>query len=134
MARQGFWRSHLPPEMPIGKPEIVAEPPAQPHTMLCASPPKPEHHYQCTAGHAYEAGYGVAQCLKLLASQYVYYNSGSDKGSSESFHGCKNKLSVELLLSEEVLWPSASLSQSATRLRLGEPPIVSPPQSYYPQG
>jgi hypothetical protein len=48
--------------------ELSTEPPARPLDVLCPDLPKSEHHYQHAAGHAYEAGYGVAHCLKLLVS------------------------------------------------------------------
>ena len=106
----------------MGKPDIVVEMPtelpAQPPNAPCPDPPKPEHHYQYAAGHAYEAGYGATHCFKLLANQYACYNSGLDEGLSESVHGYTNKPPIEPQPSEEVLWPSASLSQLETRPRL----------------
>ena len=114
--------------------EPLAESPAPPPDALCPDPPKSKHQHHRASGHAHEAGYGAVHYLKLLASQYVCYNSGLDEGSSESFNGCTNKPPVEPLLSEEVLWPSASLSQPATHLQMGEPPIMSLQQSYCPEG
>ena len=91
----------------MDKPKIAVEPPtkppAQPPDAPCPDPPKSERRYHHVAGHAYEAGHGVAHYLKLLASQYVCYNSGLDEGSSESFNGCTNKPPADPMLSEEVL-------------------------------
>src|SRR5215216_1903915 len=119
--------------MLMDKPEIVVEPPAQPPDAPCPDSPKSEHQHHRMPGHAYEAGYGAAHCLKLLATQCACYNSGLDGGLSESVHGYTNKPPAEPRLSEGVLWPSASLSQPETRLQLGEPPIVSLPRSCYPK-
>ena len=104
--------------------EPLAEKSAQPPNALSPDPPRSKHRHHRVLGHAHKVGYGVVHCLKLLVIQCVCYNSGLDEGLSESFHGCTNKPLVEPLLSEEVLWPSASLSQPETRLQPGEPPIV----------
>ena len=91
----------------MDKPEIavepLAEPPAQPPDAPCPYPPKSEHRYHHAAGHAYEAGYGAAHCLKLLANQYVSYNSSLAQGSSGSFRDYTNMPLADPMLSEEVL-------------------------------
>ena len=89
--------------MLMDKPENAVEPPAQPPDAFCPDPPKSEHRYHYAPGHAYEASYGVAHCLKLLASQCACYSSDSDGEWNESSRDYANKPAAGLKLFEGAL-------------------------------
>src|SRR5215216_4679422 len=103
MVHPRFYRSHLFLPKLSDKPENVDEPACPPPDAFYLHLVVSEPQYHHVSGHAHEAGYGVAHCLRPPRNQCACCNSCLDAALNGYDPNFKNKPPVGSQLSEVIL-------------------------------